>query len=127
MQLRDAYEDFRAAGADIVAIGMGLPEDAAEFKSSRNIPFRLLADTDQETYRALDIERASLAKFVTPSVLLKGTANLLKGEPSRPTRLDMKQLGGVAIVDTNGEIVFLHRSNSPADNAPVEKLLAALP
>ena len=120
------YEDFRSAGADIVAIGMGRPDMAADFKKRFEIPFRLLVDADQQSYRALDFKRGSLLDVAGPKVWGSGLKSMLRGTTAAPTTLDYRQLGGAAIVEPGGRLKFIHRSQSSDDNLPVEQLLDAL-
>jgi hypothetical protein len=124
--LRDVYEEVRSAGADIVAVGMGRPDMAADFKGKFDIPFRLLVDTEQETYRALDIKRGSLLDVAGPRVWGSALKSFLRGTTAAPTTLDVQQLGGVAIIQPGGRIKFIYRSKTSDDNLPPERLLDEL-
>jgi thioredoxin-dependent peroxiredoxin len=46
-QFRDAYDEFRAAGAQIVGVSRDSVASHADFRTSLNLPFHLLADTDE--------------------------------------------------------------------------------
>ncbi len=125
MQLRDAYPRFTQAGAEVVAIGMGWPGAAAAFKEERDIPFPLLVDHRKETYRALDLRRASAWEVIGPSMLVRN----LRGYARKGFSLakqDWHQLAGTVVAAAGGEILFSHRARDPADNAPTDRLLAAL-
>ncbi|MGD9688898.1 MAG: peroxiredoxin [Phycisphaerales bacterium] len=41
---RDAYEDFAAAGAEVIGVSTGNPEEHAGFARAQRLPFRLIAD-----------------------------------------------------------------------------------
>jgi peroxiredoxin len=124
--LRDFKEDFDVKGAEVVAIGMGNPEMAKHFKETQDIPFRLLVDPKQETYKALSLKRSASAA-AGPQVWLKGAASVLQGHGIRPAKQDWKQLGGALVVDRGGNILLVHQAEDSADNAPVRRLLEALP
>jgi peroxiredoxin len=124
--LRDYKEDFAAKGAEVVAIGMGIPAMAADFKEKQDIPFRLLVDQQKQTYSALDLERSALAA-TGPQVWLKGARSLLKGHGLARAEQDWQQLGGAMVVDAGGRVLLVHRASDSADNAPVRRLLEALP
>ncbi|MDQ3646192.1 MAG: AhpC/TSA family protein [Actinomycetota bacterium] len=125
--MRDRYDEIKATGADVTAIGMGWPEAAAHFKKERSIPFTLLVDQKRETHKAMEIKRGSLGALVGPKTLLKGAGNLLSGNvQGRPAKgQDITQLGGVVVV-MGGRVKMVHRSRSSDDNAPIEEILEAL-
>jgi hypothetical protein len=125
--LRDDQEEFQKRGAHVAAIGMGRPDMAAHFKKEFEIPFTLLVDHDQETYKTVEIKRGSQWEVAGPRVWGRYAKGLLTGKGVALPKQDVLQLGGVAVVDTKGKVLFLHRSETSADNAPVEKLLEALP
>lgn len=99
---------------------------AANFKAEFEIPFLLLVDQEQETYAAMKLP-SDWFRSLGPRNWLKAGLNLIQGHPSKPTKLDMTQLGGVMVVEKGGKAVYLHRAEVSSDNPPVEELLAALP
>ncbi|MEA2497758.1 MAG: hypothetical protein QOH26_163 [Actinomycetota bacterium] len=125
--MRGEYEEFQARGADIAAIGMGRPEMAAYFRDQFEIPFPLLVDHEQATYRAVEIRRGNQWEVAGPQVWIRYAKGLLTGKGVALPKQDVLQMGGVAVVDTDGKILFMHRGETSADNAPVEELLDALP
>lgn len=112
---------------DIVAIGMGDVEQAADFADRYRIPFPLLVDEAQQTYGIMGLDRGSLNQIVGPKVWLPAARNFLAGTTPTATSLDMKQLGGLAIVASGGEVVHVHRATTSADNLPIPKVLEHLP
>jgi peroxiredoxin len=121
--LRGSYGDFKAKGADVVAIGMGRPDMAADFRDKQAIPFRLLVDHDKETYRLLEMKRGGLMDVVGPAVWWRGAKGILSGHGVATPKQDPYQMGGVAVVAAGGEISYIHRSEEASDNIPVEDLL----
>ena len=105
---------------------MGTEAQAAHFKEAEDVPFDLLVDRRKETYRALEMKRATLWETVGPGVWLRFGQALLKGKPSGKPKQDAYQLGGTAVIKPGGDVVFLHRSEDIADNYPVEEILAHL-
>ena len=110
----------------MVAIGMGRPEMAADFRAKQDIPFRLLVDHTKETYRLLDMKRGNLLDVVGPSVLWRGLKGVASGHGVAPAKQDPMQMGGVAVIAPGGEIRYLHRSDKASDNIPVDELLEHL-
>lgn len=52
---RDQYEDFVAAGADVVGISADAPESHTRFASKHRLPFRLLSDKSGEAREAFGV------------------------------------------------------------------------
>lgn len=108
----------------MVVIGMGATETARRFKAGYSLPFTVLVDKKKESYRLLGLKRGSIAEVMGPRVWAKGAMSLLK-HGQGVAKEDPLQLGGVAIVK-DGEPVFIYRSRTSSDNAPVDALLEAL-
>ncbi len=54
---RDAYEDFLAAGADVVGVSSDSGASHQAFKAHHRLPFTLLSDPDGVAARAMGIKR----------------------------------------------------------------------
>jgi hypothetical protein len=128
VQLRDRYGEFEARGAVVASIGMGSVAQANAFATRYEIPFPLLVDHDKLSYRALQLKRGDTMEVAGPGVWAAGLKTILRGRTqSLNIKQDPLQLGGSVVVAPGGEILFLHRAATSADNAPMEDLLAALP
>jgi peroxiredoxin len=125
--LRGRYEEVTSKGAELVAIGMGWPAAAADFREHERIPFPLIVDHTKKTYRALDMKRGGRIDIVGPSVLWRGAKSFLGGNKQSRPKQDPVQLGGAVVVDADGEVLYVHRSENSSDNVPAEELIAALP
>ena len=113
----------------MVAIGMGIPEMARDFRDKRDIKFPLLIDKERVSYKALKIKRGNANEVYGPAVVAKGALSVFKGniQALPPRRTDRMQLGGVAVVAKGGEIIFIHRSQDASDNLPLDEVMEALP
>ena len=127
--MRERYEDFRAKGAEVAAIGMGLTAMAADFKEKQDIPFPLLVDRRRETHRAFELQRGNLLEIVGPKQVVRGIKSLLTGSgQGRPApKQDVLQLGGSLVVGRGGEVLYTHHAKGADDNASADELLGALP
>ena len=127
--MRDRYDEIRAKGAELVAIGQGFPAMAADFKRKRKIPFTLLVDEDRTTYKALELNRGSAIDIFGPQVIAKGTLSFVKGhiQGMAPEGTSLRQLGGALVVDRGGKVLLTQRSEDASDNISVEEILTALP
>jgi thioredoxin-dependent peroxiredoxin len=52
---RDQYEDFVAAGADVVGVSSDSPESHEKFKAKHRLPFRLLTDENSAARAAFGV------------------------------------------------------------------------
>ena len=125
--MRDHYQDFVRAGANLLAIGMGVPEMAAHFRDSQEIPFPLLVDHTRQSYRALGIRRGSLIDVVGPKFWARGAVSILTGRGQGVPKQDPLQLGGAIVVETGGRVRYVHRAKTSSDNPKPEELLEHLP
>ena len=123
--MREFVDEFEEKGARIVAIGMGIPAMAANFKEENDISFLLLVDQEQRTYKSLELER-SLVAAAGPQVWWKGAKSILKGHGVARAEQDWQQLGGAMVVAKGGRVLFVHRAETSSDNAPVDRLLEAI-
>jgi hypothetical protein len=126
VQLRDRYEDFLTAGAEVVAIGMGASRRAQAFKDEMAIPFPLLIDRTKETYRLLELDRGSWTDVAGPTVWGRGLTSIARGNRQSWPQEDPRQLGGAAVVLPGSRMAFVHRAKTSSDNVPVDELLKAL-
>ena len=126
--MRTRYDEIKGKGAEVVSIGMGWPAAAADFREQFDVPFPVIVDHTKQTYRALELGRASLAQLIGPGVLLRGVKSLLTGHGMavKPQQ-DPKQLGGVVVADRGGAIRYRYVSKTQADNPPTDEVIAALP
>ena len=102
---------------------------AADFKKKFDIPFLLLVDQRRDSYKAFGLLRGNATQVFGPGVVARGTLSVLKGniQGLPPKGTDRMQLGGVAVVDKGGDVLFVHRSKTAADNIPLDEIVAALP
>lgn len=54
---RDQYEDFLAAGADVVGVSRDSAESHAKFKAHHRLPFRLFTDPDGAAAKAFEVKK----------------------------------------------------------------------
>jgi len=126
-QLRRNKKKFEKAGARVVLVGMGTPSESAEFAAKFNIPFPIIADPQKKLYRKFKLKQMSTLGFFSPSVALKGVVAIVGGHGIGMPQGDIRQLAGVFIINTAGQIIFSHFSNNPADHPDAETIISALP
>lgn len=120
-------DEFTAKGARIAAIGMGLPEMAADFREQHNVAFPLLVDRTKQTYRALEMKKGTLWDVVGPQNWLRFAKDVATGHGAGKPKQDPLQMGGVIVAERGGIVRYTFRASAAADAPPVDEVLAALP
>ncbi|MCG6881411.1 MAG: AhpC/TSA family protein [Deltaproteobacteria bacterium] len=125
-QLRDKAGDFEKAGGRIMLVGMGPPKESEAFLEKFEFPFPMICDPDRKLYGAFGLKRMGTLGFLSPSLALKSLSALAGGNMVGIPEGDVKQLGGVFIIDTTGHVRFRHLSADPSDFPSAEDVLAVL-
>ena len=132
-QLRQHSAELEALQARVVVISFGstfgaqawLDETRWIEPAEIDARFTLLLDPSRAAYTAYGLEY-SLARSWRPRVWLEYARLMLSGRKWRGIQGDSGQLGGDFIVDSNGIIRFVYRSDDPTDRPSVDDLLAVL-
>jgi hypothetical protein len=124
--LGEAHEEFRQAGADVVAIFQYRAEPTYNFCRKRDVPFDCLGDPEREAYHAVGLERGPAKEYVGPQ-LAKGFMRAARhgALPGRPVG-DVAQRPGTFVVSPEGTVLYAHYHRDSADNPPISDLLATV-
>jgi peroxiredoxin len=124
--LGEAREEFRKAGADVVAIFQYRAEPTYNFCRKRDVPFDCLGDPEREAYHAVGLERGPAKEYVGPQ-LAKGFLRAARhgALPGRPVG-DVAQRPATFVVSREGTVLYAHYHRDSADNPPIGDLLAAV-
>jgi peroxiredoxin len=125
-QLRRAKSRFDDIGAQVVLVGMGTPEESTSFKEKFGVPFPIISDPEKQVYRAFDLKRLSPLGFFSPAVALKGISAMAQGHTMGLPQGDVRQLPGVFIINTDGQIVYRHYASDPSDHPDPDTILEAV-
>jgi peroxiredoxin len=118
-------EDFRAAGAELVVVGSGTPEQARWFAEDQPGTFRVLTDPELTTFRAIGAARG-LGASLGFGVLKSALRAWRKGFRQSATEGDPLQQGAVWVVRPGGEVLFSYRSRYAGDHPDPALVLAVL-
>ena len=120
-------DEFDRRGVAIVVVSFAEPERLAPYQEHHHWPFVMLADPKRIAYQAFALKRLSLLRVFSPSTLRLYFRLLREGKKFQNYgKDDYYQAGGDFLVDLEGNILFAHRSEDPADRPRVEKLLEAI-
>ncbi len=125
-QLRNRYEEFRAAGAEEAVISFAQRRAMEHYARDLRIPFPLLSDPKRAAYNAYGLRKGGLwtifgPKTVWEYVMLIGSGRLVGGIQSDPF-----QVGCVFVIVGSCIVRFAHRSEDPADRPAMDRLLQAV-
>jgi peroxiredoxin len=122
--LRNDWQRFSTAQIGIVAIGQGSVAKTKAFREQLALPFPLLADPRRLAYTAYDLLGMELRREASLGRLAHTVKAAVTYGAAISSDQDMRQLGGVFVVGTDGLIRFAHRSNR-VDNVPRHDALLA--
>ena len=125
--MRGRYDEIRARGAEVVAIGTGDVGHARDFVEAEEIPFPVLVDDAAEAARAARVRRVGVLQLFDPASYAGarrawGSGHRL-GVPGRRTN----QLGATFVVGAGPVVKYQHYDAHTADHAPLDEIFAALP
>jgi peroxiredoxin len=107
------------AGAQIVVVTMGKPEEAQAFCAERAPGVTCYSDPSVDSYKRYALTRGNAAQLFGPAVWLKGaqvsTDGSFSGLPVGAPVGDPFQMPGVFVIDTDGRVAFAYYSAHAGD------------
>ncbi len=125
--MREHEDAFRSRGARLAAVGLGDLHYARLFREETGIKFPLLIDERQETYRAVDLKKASLLHLLRRDNAAARKRASAAGHRQHKLGQNPFQLGASFVFAPGNVDRFVHISQTFGDNAAPAALLAALP
>jgi peroxiredoxin len=119
--------EFDRRGVAIAVVSFAEPAKLSHYQKQHRWPFIIFADPDRVAYGAFMLKRLSwLRVFSWPT--LKLYWKLLREGMKREHygKDDIYQSGGDFLLDREGNLLFAHRSQDPADRPAAAKLLEAI-
>lgn len=119
--------EFARRGVAIAVVSFAEPATLIHYQEQHRWPFTILADPDRVAYGAFALRRLSWLRVFSPATL-KLYWKLLREGMKREDygKDDIYQSGGDFLLDSEGNLLFAHRSQDPADRPPGAKLLEAI-
>ena len=103
------------ADPNIVFVTLGTQEQTEAFRKKMNSPHRFICDPEKKLHAHFNLNPGGLAEFINPHVIGRVIVSMLHGYLNGLPQGDPKQLPGVFIIQTNGEVTWEHRSRDIAD------------
>jgi peroxiredoxin len=125
--VRKQHAEFDRRGVKVAVVSFAEPGRLVRYQEHHLWPFTMLADPERRAYKAFALKRLSWFQVFSPAAL-RLYWKLLRGgmKPEHYDGDDIYQSGGDFLIDRNGNILFAHRSQDPADRPAVAQMLQAL-
>ena len=123
--MRAVEDQVNEAGAKLVVIGNGLPEQAAWFAEDTGFDGEIYTDPSLETYRLLGM-KSGMMITLNPVVMMRGMRARSEGFRQTKTMGHPFQQGGVIIVRPDGAIPYRYISESAGDHPDPAEIVTAL-
>ena len=131
MEVQGHHAEIQARGARVVAVGQGTGDESASFCHGLGVEFPCMGDPEKQAYRAFELPRdgwwnVTAKPFLEDAKLAWSRIRHASLKGSMMQHTDVLQLGGVAIVDRQGIVRFLHRSTRTDDLPDTADVIAQL-
>jgi hypothetical protein len=123
--LRGELGAIRARGAELIVVGNGRPEHAADFREAHDLRFPLFVDPELRAYAAAGLKRGIL-RTLGPATICAGLRAFRSGFRQGWTQGDPWQEGGVFVIRPGGAVAFAHVSETAGDHPDPRDVIAAL-
>ncbi len=90
------------------------------------MPFECAVDPEANFYRAVEIGRVGPTEWLRPSVITRYVRALQRGGRQGRVTGDWRRLSGVAVVERDRTLRYLHRATNVGDYPPVAEVLRAV-
>ena len=125
--MREHQQEFQQRGANLAAIGLGDLRYARIFRDETGITFPLLVDAGRIAYRAIELRKTTFFGLFTRENFAARARARAAGHHQHKLGKDPFQLGASFVFAPGNKDLFVHLSEYTGDNAPMARLLAALP
>jgi len=124
--LRDRKPLLDDLDAVVLVISFESPTALRRFHWFRDLPFIVVSDQSRRFYHAYGLRSRALLWLFDRDTIVSYARGLRHGRLPHWPRADLHQLGGDVVLDRGGDVVFVHRSATPADRPSVDTLIRML-
>jgi hypothetical protein len=124
--LREHEGEFKKAGAELAAVGLGDSTYARLFREEARITFPLLIDEERVAYRAAGLKSGNILHMLRRENTEARERARAGGHRQRRLGRNPFQLGGSFVFGPGNRDLYTHLSRTFGDNASIEALLDAV-
>lgn len=110
----------------MVVISFEEVDGVRRLASNHKLPFTFLLDPEKRVYRQFGMVYREKGAVITWRTTIAYLRLRFAGYPRQPKGKDVRQMGGDVIIDTNGNVLFIHRSEFPEDRPSVDEIMKIL-
>lgn len=121
--MRDFVPRIHAAGAELIILGNGSPEQARWFVDDYAVQTPVFTDPALVSHRIVGARRPL---FLDPRTLARGAVAMRKGFRQTKTMGSAMQLGGVFVITSDGLMPYRYLSRFAGDHPDPEDAVRAL-
>jgi peroxiredoxin len=115
---------FDQRSVSVAVVSFAEPAKLTRYQEQHRWPFMILADPKRQAYQRFALRRLSLGRVFSLATLKLYFKLLREGMRRKDYGgEDIYQGGGDFLLDREGNILFAHRSQNPADRPSIETLL----
>lgn len=129
--MHNHLDGFRRRGVRVAAIAQGTGTEAERFCGPLEIGYPCLGDPDKQSYRSFGLGRADwfgmiVKPFVENPRLAWSRIRAADMKGATMPHSDVKQLGGVALIDSQRVVRYVHRAEHTDDIPAMSDVLAEI-
>jgi peroxiredoxin len=124
--LRQRYDKIQYAGGEVVVISFEDVDGVRRLATNHKLPFTFLLDPQKQVYHQYGMVYREKGSVITWRTVIAYLSLRFTGYPRQPKGKDVRQMGGDVIIDTNGNILLIHRSEFPEDRPLVDEIMKIL-
>lgn len=123
--MRGKVAEIRGLGAELVVVGNGRPDQAADFRRQENLDFPLLVDPEMSAYRAAGLKRG-ITDALSLGTLRHAVRAYRQGFRQSSVQGDPWQLGGTMVITPENKVLFRHVNRDAGDHPDPKDILDVL-
>lgn len=125
--MKAVESDLDRRAVAIAVVSFAEASRLVPYQAQHRWPFTMLADPERKAYQAFELKRLSWFRVFSPATLKLYLKLWREGmKLASHGGDDIYQSGGDFLLDREGNVLYAHRSQDPADRPSAEGLLRAI-
>ena len=125
-QLGARYDEIKALGADLVAVGTGKERYAAAFVKDEQIPYLVLVDDDARAAQAASVHKSSFIGLFHPKTWGATVETWKRGHRIHKAGARVTQMGATFVLGPGETVRYAHIDSDGTDHASIDDVLDVL-
>ncbi len=125
-QAQPLVDELRAKGVEVYAVAQCNGQEAEQLRRDMKLDFTILGDPPRALYRSLQLRRGNLWQLTVAPLMRDPVRGLYRLANTRRPGRDWFQLGGVALIDTQGQLRWRFHQRDAGDMPTGEAIHAAV-